>query len=232
MSLDFIKEPAVFERAFGQKWGLRVWRGLVMLAVVAAIGGAVFGGLHGYATLKADFSPHVETAQSSQRPKVSMRGFTIDSKGDSVTLNGCFDQEYDDVKLNSREGRGLSNNCKTLPQVAQNPPSITNNAPSINTLNQSGGNNTINIGPPRRPEGLYQSGQMVGLVGGAKPGPSPNQVIFQNLRISSGTVDLSAPLEFQNAIVRCPLPSPRGMAAMTAIMMAGETTCDIVGQRQ
>jgi hypothetical protein len=33
---------------------------------------------------------------------------------------------------------------------AQSPP-IVNNAPSINTFNQSGGNNTINVGPSRLP---------------------------------------------------------------------------------
>jgi hypothetical protein len=107
------------------------------------------------------------------------------------------------------------------------------NCNNYGTFNGTMNNNcpTYNM-PPRRPEGLYQSDQMVGLVGGVKPGQNPNQVVFQNLRISSGTVDLSAPLEFQNARVSCPMPQRPGMAAMTVIAIAGDITCDIIGPRQ
>lgn len=101
-------------------------------------------------------------------------------------------------------------------------PPITNNAPSINTFNQSGGQNTINMLPPRRPDGLYQADQMVGLVTAAKRTPNSKQMIFTNLRISSNVVDLSKPFEFQDMVVKCPLPTPRGMAAQTAVMIAGD----------
>jgi hypothetical protein len=154
MSLDFIKEPAVFERAFGPKWGFRVWRGLVVLAVLAAVGGAIFGGLHGYATVRSDFTPRVEVAtqpqaiSQSQNPKIKMEGFTIDSKGDSLTLNGCFDQEYGDVKLRSREGRGLTDNCKNWPKVAQTSPPINGNCNNVGNYNVNC--NTFNIAPTAR----------------------------------------------------------------------------------
>lgn len=108
------------------------------------------------------------------------------------------------------------------------PPTISGNC------NNAGTNNgticpTYN-GPPRRPEGLYQSDQMVGSVGSVKQ-ISPNQVIFQNLRIASGTVDLSGPLEFQSAIVRCPIQRPPSQPAFTVISIGGEITCDIVGTK-
>ncbi len=73
------------------------------------------------------------------------------------------------------------------------PTPVINNGPSINTTNQSGGSNTIITEPPRRPFGLYQAGQMVGSVSDATPGPFPGQITFQNLRITSGTVDTSSP---------------------------------------
>ena len=96
---------------------------------------------------------------------------------------------------------------------------INNNCPTYNS-------------PPRRPDGLYQADQLVGQVVAAQPGPAPNQVTFQNLRIASGTVDLSAPFEFQNVIVSCGMSKPSGMAAFTSIMVPGATTCEIVGRRQ
>lgn len=54
MNLDFLKEPAMFERAF-PKWGFAVWRGLMAVGVLVFLGGVAFFGLHGFATLRADF---------------------------------------------------------------------------------------------------------------------------------------------------------------------------------
>ena len=71
MNFDFLKEAAVFERALGKQWGFRVWRALIVVLVVCAFGGAVFGGIHGYATLRADFFPTPTipvTSQASPSP--------------------------------------------------------------------------------------------------------------------------------------------------------------------
>lgn len=68
MSLDFIKEPAVFERAFGSVWGFRIWRGLIVIGIGIFLGGAVFGVFHGYAILRADFGRAGEKPVSSGIP--------------------------------------------------------------------------------------------------------------------------------------------------------------------
>jgi hypothetical protein len=115
---------------------------------------------------------------------------------------------------------------------AQSPSGNCNNYGTNQGTINNNCNNTYNM-PPRRQNGLYQDNEMVGQVSGVKVSPAGNQVIFQDLRISSSTVDLRAPLEFQGAVVSCPILAPMQKgAAMTAIVIGGETTCDVVGKRQ
>jgi hypothetical protein len=84
-------------------------------------------------------------------------------------------------------------------------------APSGNCNNNGTFTGTMNnncptiVGPPREPNGLYQTNERVGLVAAARPGPNSDQVTFQDLRIGSGNIDLSAPIEFQNVLVKCPM---------------------------
>lgn len=47
-----------------------------------------------------------------QYPQIDVEGLTMDSKGDTLTLHGCFDQKYRDLHLKSREGKGLAEECK------------------------------------------------------------------------------------------------------------------------
>ena len=54
-------------------------------------------------------------------------------------------------------------------QKAGAPNPIINNAPSINTLNQSGGTNTINVGPNRLAFDLTIADQLVGKLPRGKP---------------------------------------------------------------
>jgi hypothetical protein len=71
---------------------------------------------------------------------------------------------------------------------------------------------------------------LIGVVGGAKQ-ISASQVVFQNLRVSSGTMDLREPIEFQNVLVSCPFRGPNP-AAFTSIVVSGDLTCEIVGRHQ
>lgn len=56
----------MLQKAFGKKWGFRIWRLLVAVVVIAILGGVGFGTLHGYATLRDDFGSKA-TAQTSQQ---------------------------------------------------------------------------------------------------------------------------------------------------------------------
>jgi hypothetical protein len=98
-----------------------------------------------------------------------------------------------------------------------------NNAPLTNNCP------TYNLGPPPLPDGIYQSGQLIGRVRGALyDGTSPPMTIT-DLRISSGTVDLQAPMQIQHVTFSCPsLKQARGGAAMTVISIQGEQTCDVI----
>jgi hypothetical protein len=64
MAFDFLKEPAVFERAF-PKWGFAIWRGLLVVGIVSFLGAVIFGGLHGLATLRSDYGPDARTTTPS-----------------------------------------------------------------------------------------------------------------------------------------------------------------------
>lgn len=85
MVFDLIKEPAVFERAF-PKWGFAVWRALLVLVILAFFSGIVFGALHGFATLRADFTPYTETPAVSKTEK-PLRGPIFDAKGAGSEIN-------------------------------------------------------------------------------------------------------------------------------------------------
>lgn len=110
-----------------------------------------------------------------------------------------------------------------------------NNNQGIITRGQTGGTNIINREPPRRPDGLYQGGQVVGMVSGIKPNADSSGVTLQNVRIASGAVDLTAPLELQNALIRCPaleaMYNPNAVVGFRSIMLAGPTQCKVLGPR-
>jgi hypothetical protein len=118
-------------------------------------------------------------------------------------------------------------------EVAQN--QIPNVSGNCNIFGNGNNNNNLNCTttPPRRSNGLYQTDQMVGIIGGLQLGPGANQITLQNLRIGSNAVDLRSPLELQNAIIQCPdLAKMMQGAAMTVISISGPTTCEILGKRQ
>jgi hypothetical protein len=93
------------------------------------------------------------------------------------------------------------------------------------------GNNFLFQAPPPLPNGLYQYGQLVGSVQEATTDPRTGQVIFQNLRIDSGIVNLTQNLEIQGVTVSCPsLEQPGVQAAHISIAIFGPTTCEIVGK--
>jgi hypothetical protein len=118
-------------------------------------------------------------------------------------------------------------------ELRVSPPSgnCNNNGTNNGTIN----NNcpTINQGVPRRPAGLYQSDQMIGLVDAFKL--NGGKITFTNPRISSGIVDLEANMEFQDLVISCPgfasVTSGR-RAAQTTIMVNGAMDCDVVRNRQ
>jgi hypothetical protein len=60
----------MFERAF-PRWGFAIWRGLLFVGILAFLGSVVFGALHGFATLRADYSSHTDSqaVPPSHRPK-------------------------------------------------------------------------------------------------------------------------------------------------------------------
>jgi hypothetical protein len=116
-----------------------------------------------------------------------------------------------------------------------------NTQPSVNCSNSVQGDNSAPLsnncgntylGPPRIPTGLYQNGERIGLVQGITPSEDNKTVTFRNLRISGSGMNLRAPIEIQNALISCPtLFNANTNAAQVSIMIAGDTVCDIVGQR-
>jgi hypothetical protein len=93
---------------------------------------------------------------------------------------------------------------------------------------------TIYYGPKRQPSGLYQSDERVGLVNGAMLDNDNNEITLMNPRISSGVVDLTAPLEFQKFNLLCDQfveIGKRVHAAQTTIMINGPLKCKITGMR-
>lgn len=67
MNIDFIKQPALFERAF-PKWGFVIWRGVMTVGIMAFVGFVASGALHEFAALRDDFSSKAptQTAESHQ----------------------------------------------------------------------------------------------------------------------------------------------------------------------
>jgi hypothetical protein len=121
----------------------------------------------------------------------------------------------------------------SLPAGAQTPlpPSINGNCNAVGNNNSNC--TTINLGPPRIPLGLYQSGQQIGRVDGVSMGADGKQVIFANPSIASGTVDFAQNIEFQDILVSCPSlgAMSRGHSAFTVGSMIGDVTCNIIGKR-
>jgi hypothetical protein len=107
--------------------------------------------------------------------------------------------------------------------------------------NSVGGNNTgslnnnctFNLGPPRMPNGLYQSGIQVGMVQSAKIDQSGASISIENPRIFSATIDWSAPLEFRDVLISCPVftHNPNRQTAQLGVMFSGNMPCQIVGPR-
>lgn len=67
MNLDFIKEPAAFERAF-PRYGFAIWRSLLVVGIVAFLGAVGFGALHGFAVLRTDYTPSQPPAFAPPSP--------------------------------------------------------------------------------------------------------------------------------------------------------------------
>jgi hypothetical protein len=72
MNFDLSKGPEMLEKALGPKLGPwlapPIWRLMVVVAVFVFFGAAIFGGIHGYATLKADFSGPSEKSSPPTSP--------------------------------------------------------------------------------------------------------------------------------------------------------------------
>ena len=104
--------------------------------------------------------------------------------------------------------------------------------------NSIGGNNsgaltnncpTYNFGPPPLPDGIYQNGQLIGRVGGAQYDGTSTTMTITDLRISSGIVDLHAPMKIQNVAFLCDaLKNAQGGAVMTIFFLQGATTCNVI----
>lgn len=116
------------------------------------------------------------------------------------------------------------------PAIAQQPINQTGNCNNAGTFNGPVNQDcqTINQGPPPLPDGLYQSGQLIGGVQGAKVSSDGTTVTFTNLHISSGSVDLKAPINFQKLTVECPevTNSQQGLS-QTNLAFIGDTICTI-----
>jgi hypothetical protein len=50
---NFPLGPEMFEKAFGAKWGLRIWRVLFICVIAAVFGGLVYAGVGGYDFFRA-----------------------------------------------------------------------------------------------------------------------------------------------------------------------------------
>lgn len=67
VNLDFIKEPAVFERAF-PRYGFAIWRSLIAVGTVAFLGAVGFAALHGFAILRTDYAASPSPASTFPSP--------------------------------------------------------------------------------------------------------------------------------------------------------------------
>jgi hypothetical protein len=87
------------------------------------------------------------------------------------------------------------------------------------------------LGPPRRKDGLYQNGQLIGVAQGYRLSDDHKQVILTNAHISGSGIDLKANLEMQMFSISCPtMASANDPNSTLSASFLGDTACDIVGK--
>ena len=114
---------------------------------------------------------------------------------------------------------------------AQTPPAVSGNCNNFGNNNFNC--NTLNLGPPRQTNALYQNGRFLGTVGGIEVGQDGKSVTLTNPHLSGLSMDLAGNLELQGAIIHCPaLAQASNPGADLNYTVNGTITCTIVGKRQ
>lgn len=110
-------------------------------------------------------------------------------------------------------------------------------AQGANCNNSVGGDNTgpltnncptYNFEAPKLPWGIYQNGQLIGTVGHAHWDGHSSTMTITNLKISSGTVDVAAPMQIQSITFSCDAVRKTPQATMLVLSIGEEITCDII----
>jgi len=145
---NFPLGPDMLERAFGPIWGPRLFRLLAVVAIVILLGSAVFGGLHGFATLRADYT-------SSDKPAPTPPGLLLETA-----------QKPD----NPPSAMGSNNTIVNAPV-----PSNMGNGNTIVGPTDSRGNTIINQGGTAIGNGACADGTSIAIGAGANAGACTNR---------------------------------------------------------
>jgi hypothetical protein len=111
------------------------------------------------------------------------------------------------------------------------PPSVNGNCNNFGNNNFNC--NTLNFGPPRQPNGLYQNGRFLGTADRIEVSPDQQHVTLTVLHLSGIGMDLAGNLELQGALIRCPdLASFSKPNTNLSLALGGSFKCDVIEQRQ
>lgn len=114
---------------------------------------------------------------------------------------------------------------------AQTPPTINGNCNNFGSNNFNC--NTVNVGPARQTDGLYQLGRFLGTADRIDVSPDQKQVTLTNLHLAGIGMDLSKDLELQGVFIHCPdLVQYNHPDRNLSLGLGGVFKCDVVGPRQ